>query len=129
MIKIYILIQVLAIIICFVECLTTTSHITRRIHKTATTALFVRSELEKLDSELEKLDNCRTRTEAEKILKAALSSDEEDSTRLFASVKIPKQMSTRPISDAELALQTRTINSKYKITDLVSKVRMCTTES
>ena len=127
MIKIYILIQVLAIIICFVECLTTTSHITRRIHKIATTALFVRSELEKLDSELEKLDNCRTRTEAEKILKAALS--DEDSTRLFASVKIPKQMSSRPISDAELALQTRTINSKYKITDLVSKVRMCTTES
>lgn len=120
MIKIYILIQVLAIIICFVECLTTTSHSTRRIHKTATTALFVRSELEKLDSELEKLDNCRTRTEAEKILKAALS-DEEDSTRLFASVKIPKQMSTRRISDAELALQTRTINSKYKITDLIEQ--------
>lgn len=85
--------------------------------------------LSELGNELSKLDSCRTRTEARKILNRALyppstTDDNERDTsknRLFASVKVPKNLSTRPISDAELALQTRTINSKYKIIDLIEQ--------
>ena len=82
-------------------------------------------QLSELDgNELTKLDSCRTRTEASKILNRALYPDgERDASKspLFASVKVPKNLSTRPISDAELALQTRTINSKYKIIDLIEQ--------
>jgi hypothetical protein len=69
--------------------------------------------------ELSMLDSCRTRTSACRILSSALRSDQEEAGRLYNSVKIPEDLSTRPISDAELALQTRTINSKYKIMDLI----------
>lgn len=72
---------------------------------------------------LSKLDSCRTRIAAQKILSQSLYSatDQEASGRLYDSVNIPKSLSTRPISDAELALQTRTINSKYKILELIEQ--------
>ena len=72
-------------------------------------------------AELSKLDSCRTRTAASKILTRALRPDQEEAGRLYNSVKIPKDLSTRPVSDAELSLQTRTINSKYKIMDLIEQ--------
>jgi hypothetical protein len=72
-------------------------------------------------AELSKLDSCRTRTAASKILTRALRPDQEEAGRLYNSVKIPKDLSIRPVSDAELSLQTRTINSKYKIMDLIEQ--------
>ncbi|KAL7536144.1 hypothetical protein ACHAWF_005378 [Thalassiosira exigua] len=79
-------------------------------------------------SALSRLDACGSRTAALNVLSRALyppssprSSDEEETNRLFDSVKIPKNASTRPVSDAELSLQTRTINSKYKITELIEQ--------
>ena len=86
--------------------------------------------------ELSKLDSCRSRTAANKIISRALSYPTQEATtttttttttrrgergRLYDSVKIPQNASTRPISDAELSLQTRTINSKYKIFDLLEQ--------
>ena len=74
--------------------------------------------------ELSKLDKCKSRTRASKIINNALypePNQEEVSSRLFNSISIPKQMSTKYISDAELALQTRTINSKYKILELIEQ--------
>mmetsp|Transcript_3177 Transcript_3177/g.4885 ORF Transcript_3177/g.4885 Transcript_3177/m.4885 type:complete len:580 (+) Transcript_3177:118-1857(+) len=74
------------------------------------------------------LESCRTRSAANKVLDQALglsSSPPEQSSdsnsRLWGSVKIPRNLSSRPISDAELSLQTRTINSKYKIYDLIEQ--------
>jgi len=73
-------------------------------------------------NELSKLESCRSRTAALKILsRAVYPTVDQEGNRLFDSVKIPKDLSTRPISDAELSLQTRTINSKYKITDLIEQ--------
>ena len=70
---------------------------------------------------LSKLDSCNSRTAARKILSHALYPSEEETKRLYDSVRVPKDASTRPISDAELSLQTRTINSKYKILDLIEQ--------
>ena len=73
---------------------------------------------------LSKLDSCRSRSAARKILDQALpkpSSPESSRQRLYDSIAIPRDLSTRPISDAELSLQTRTINSKYKIFDLIEQ--------
>jgi len=75
------------------------------------------------------LESCRTRSAANKVLDQALSSstpeqsnnNNNNSDRLWGSVKIPRNLSSRPISDAELSLQTRTINSKYKIYDLIEQ--------
>ena len=72
-------------------------------------------------AELSKLDSCRTRTAARKILTGVLRPDQDGAGRLYNSVKIPKNLSTRPVSDAELSLQTRMINSKYKIMDLIEQ--------
>jgi hypothetical protein len=74
------------------------------------------------------LESCQTRTAADKVLDEALrlssspeQSNNNSSSRLYGSVKIPRNLSSRPISDAELSLQTRTINSKYKIYDLIEQ--------
>ena len=75
------------------------------------------------------LESCRTRSAANKVLDQAIlqlsSSPPEQSSnnnsRLWDSVKIPRNLSSRPVSDAELSLQTRTINSKYKIYDLIEQ--------
>jgi hypothetical protein len=75
---------------------------------------------------LTKLESCRTRSAANKVLNQALqlsssSPEQSNNNRLYGSVKIPRNLSSRPISDAELSLQTRTINSKYKIYDLIEQ--------
>lgn len=79
-----------------------------------------------IDSDaLSRLDSCRTRTAARKILFQALHpgdiASDQKSNRLYDSVKVPKGLSSRPVSDAELSLQTRTINSKYKIVELIEQ--------
>ena len=75
--------------------------------------------------ELSKLDSCRTRTAASKALSRALlypsQQSEEEQIILYNSITIPKGLSTRTISDAELSVQTRTINSKYKIMELIEQ--------
>lgn len=73
--------------------------------------------------ELSKLDSCRTRTGASKVLSRALchAQKSEGERILYNSVTIPKGLSTRTISDAELSVQTRTINSKYKIMELIKQ--------
>ena len=70
---------------------------------------------------LSKLDSCNSRTAARKILSHALYPSDDETKRLYDSVRVPKDASTRPISDAELSVQTRTINSKYKILDLIEQ--------
>lgn len=67
------------------------------------------------------IDNCASRTRANKILTQALSIDSKLNNRLYNSISIPPNASTRSISDAELALQTRTIQSKYKIYELIEQ--------
>lgn len=73
--------------------------------------------------ELSKLDSCRSRTAASKVLSRALytAQQAEGERILYNSVTIPKGLSTRTISDAELSVQTRTINSKYKIMELIEQ--------
>jgi hypothetical protein len=71
--------------------------------------------------QLSKLDSCRTRTAANRIISQALATSRSERDCLYDSIKIPQNVSTRPISDAELSLQTRTINSKYKIFDLLEQ--------
>ena len=95
----------------------TTLQVTTLESETATTTL----PIDKI--ELSKLDKCQSRTRASKIINNALYPEphQEEVNRLFNSISIPKQMSTKYISDAELALQTRTINSKYKILELIEQ--------
>ena len=122
------MIQALALCLALIEksqCFSTLPKVSLSLPASCSSLLH----LSELGNELSKLDSCRTRTEASKILNRALyppstTDDNERDTsknRLFASVKVPKNLSSRPISDAELALQTRTINSKYKIIDLIEQ--------
>ena len=68
---------------------------------------------------LSALESCRTRSAANKIIDQSFQ--QSSNSRLYGSVKIPRNLSSRSISDAELSLQTRTINSKYKIYDLIEQ--------
>jgi hypothetical protein len=69
------------------------------------------------------LNSCPSRSRANRILARALSIDTNDDKikRLYNSISIPPNLSSRSISDAELALQTRTIQSKYKIYELIEQ--------
>ena len=80
----------------------------------------VRSEID--NDVLLQLESCSSRLRANKILAQALSiNNDDDNKRLYNSVSIPPNLSSRSISDAELALQTRTIQSKYKIYELIEQ--------
>ncbi|KAL3800480.1 hypothetical protein HJC23_011717 [Cyclotella cryptica] len=71
---------------------------------------------------LSQLDSCPTRSAAHKILTRALANPPDETKKtLYNSISIPPNLSTRSISDAELALQTRTIQSKYKIYQLIEQ--------
>jgi len=72
------------------------------------------------DAALASLDACRTRGAAHRVLVQALG-DDEGGGRLYGSETVPPGLSARPLSDAELALQTRTINSKYTILELIEQ--------
>ena len=102
------------------------SHVLRSIfgrHSTETTEEY---DLDQIPGkiniiELLQLDSCHTRTAANRIITRAMANANQEDGFLYDSVKIPQSVSTRPISDAELSLQTRTINSKYKIFDLLQQ--------
>lgn len=86
------------------------------------TTLMFSAKLKVDEDMLSQLNSCRSRTRANRILSQALSIDSDnDNKRLYNSISIPPNLSTRPISDAELALQTRTIQSKYKIYELIEQ--------
>lgn len=66
-------------------------------------------------ADLTRIDQSGSLTEAKRILEKSLGED----GRLFGSVSIPSGASTRILSDADLAIQTRLANNRYKITDLI----------
>jgi hypothetical protein len=82
---------------------------------------------------LKALDRCTSATQAQRVLqdyffadaprrnvdKVSSSSSSSSSSPLYQSVQIPPGASTRPISDGDLAIQTRLVNKKYAILDLI----------
>jgi hypothetical protein len=60
------------------------------------------------------LSNCKSSTQAKKLLEKGLPDNS-----LYGSVKIPPGASSRGISDGDLAIQTRLVNKKYSIMELV----------
>jgi hypothetical protein len=83
---------------------------------------------------LAELDRCTSTTEAQRVLQnyfcgTASTSSSGTTTPttgtttaappLYQSVQIPPGASTRPISDGDLAIQTRLVNKKYAILDLI----------
>lgn len=80
-------------------------------------------------SSLKRLGACKSSTQAKRLLEKALigndggrrGDDDEEQTvgALYGSVSIPSGASSRGISDGDLAIQTRMVNKKYKIMDLI----------
>jgi len=71
---------------------------------------------------LQKLNHCASGTQARRILEQELlasSSSSSNKKRLFASAQIPPGASQRGISDGDLAIQTRLVNKKYQIMELI----------
>lgn len=71
---------------------------------------------------LAQLDTCETGTSARRLLEKALYLNEADETAerpLFGSIRITAGLSDRPISDGDLAIQTKVRNKKYGIFDLI----------
>ena len=64
---------------------------------------------------LSELESCETRTAASRVLGRSCRDG------LYGSVSIPKGLSAKPMSDAELRLQTRTINSQYTVMELIEQ--------
>ena len=76
----------------------------------------------KVDSKaLGRLTQCTSGTTARRLLENVLLSDDEKRERsaLYQSVSIPKGASDRPLSDADLAIQTNIRNAKYSIMELI----------
>ncbi len=66
------------------------------------------------------LKQCTSGTAARRLLENVLLSDEErEIGALYQSVRIPKGASDRPLSDADLAIQTNIRNAKYSIMELI----------
>ena len=69
------------------------------------------------------LKSCTSSREARKALESALSCSQDDnyaSPTLFGSINLPPpDAATRVISDGDLAIQTRMVNKKYNIMDLI----------
>lgn len=63
------------------------------------------------------LDQCASGTQARRILEREL--DPGSSSRRFGSIAIPPGASVQGISDGDLAIQTRLVNKKYKIMELI----------
>lgn len=64
---------------------------------------------------LQFLSNCASGTQARRILENELGRDDA----LYKSVSIPPGASSKAISDGDLAIQTRLVNKKYKIMELI----------
>lgn len=67
---------------------------------------------------LGRLDGCNSSTLARRVLQEAFLNEDENS-RLFDSVKVPPGASSKGLSDADLAIQTRTANRRYSVMELV----------
>jgi hypothetical protein len=67
----------------------------------------------------EKLQKCQTARQAKNVLREELGKKKEKNCSLYGSISIPPGASVREISDADLAIQTRLTNKKYKIKDLI----------
>jgi len=68
-------------------------------------------------SNLKGLDSCKSGTQARRFLEKELSDRQQDS--LYQSISIPPGASSKGISDGDLAIQTRLVNKKYNIMDLI----------
>ena len=64
---------------------------------------------------LSQLEFCKSRTAASRVLGRSCRDG------LYKSVSIPKGMSAKTMSDAELRLQTRTINSRFTVMELIEQ--------
>jgi hypothetical protein len=80
------------------------------------------------ESLIKQLEFCKTGTAARRILEQALFSEKTNNNSsessgtnqpLFGSIRIPRGLSDRIISDGDLAIQTRIRNKKYGIFDLI----------
>lgn len=70
------------------------------------------------------LENCETGTAAFRVMEKALFLNEVDDTverPLFGSIRVTAGSSDKPISDGDLAIQTRVRNKKYGIFDLIDR--------
>lgn len=73
-------------------------------------------------SSLQELSQCQSGSQARRILESILMSNLDDITSkkpLYKSISIPRGASDRPISDGDLAIQTKVRNKKYSITELI----------
>jgi hypothetical protein len=72
---------------------------------------------------LRELNHCQSGSQARRILdKVLLSAVDDNSSKkipLYKSVSIPRGASDRPISDGDLAIQTKVRNKKYSIMELI----------
>mmetsp|Transcript_21656 Transcript_21656/g.31367 ORF Transcript_21656/g.31367 Transcript_21656/m.31367 type:complete len:540 (-) Transcript_21656:144-1763(-) len=71
---------------------------------------------------LSQLSTCTSGTTARKVLNTALFQEEEEAnnnSRLYNSIQIPREASTRPTSDADLAIATGIRNAKFSIMELI----------
>jgi len=68
-------------------------------------------------SALEGLNDCPSRTRAERLLETQLFADSRKP--LYKSISVPPDSSSKGVSDGDLAIQTRLTNKKYKIMDLI----------
>ena len=87
-----------------------------RVTTTKTTATADRTIDEKA---LQELDKCESGTKARKVLQQALVTDSDGKKPLYGSIVIPAGASDRPISDGDLAIQTKIRNKKYSILELI----------
>jgi hypothetical protein len=71
--------------------------------------------------DLEGLNECESKTQAERILQKLLFDKEDSKTPLglYKSISIPPAASVKEISDGDLAIQTRLSNKKYTVMDLI----------
>jgi hypothetical protein len=69
----------------------------------------------------DKLSRCKTARQANNVLREELGKVNKNRTSksLYGSISIPLGASVKGISDADLAIQTRLTNKKYKIQDLI----------
>lgn len=68
--------------------------------------------------DLQGLNSCQSRTQAERLLEKYLFAD-DNRKPFYKSISIPTGASVKGISDGDLAIQTRLSNKKYKIMDLI----------
>lgn len=71
---------------------------------------------------LKELDRCKSATQAQGVMRGFFNCKAQafPSPILYDSVKIPPGASVKGVSDGDLAIQTRLVNKKYAIMDLIA---------